>query len=93
MLVWAIAACGCYAPDSGEPGPGPLIELDLLLAPARFEAPLLSPDGAWISYLAPVEGAMNFFLAPVDDPHNARQVSHRVGRGVQAREPCLSRDA
>ena len=67
--------------------PGPLIELERLLAPPSVDAPHISPDGAWLSYLAPVEGAMNFFVLPVENPEaSPRQISDRQGRGIQARD-------
>ena len=87
LLVLVLgSSCRKAEPEGRSSAPGPLIELQTLLAPPAIEAPLLSPDGRWISYVRPVSGAMNFFVAPVADPHNERQVSDRLGRGVQARD-------
>ena len=62
----------------------PLLPLQLLLAPDEFVAPQISPDGLWISYIAPSEGAANLFVAPVSDPRHGKPVTHYTQRGVQA---------
>jgi Tol biopolymer transport system component len=62
----------------------PLLPLQLLLAPDEFVAPQISPDGMWISYIAPSEGAANLFVAPVSDPRHGKPITHYTQRGVQA---------
>ncbi|MEO8450025.1 MAG: S9 family peptidase [Gemmatimonadota bacterium] len=76
------ASCGGERPRSAEPDS--LFSLKTLLAPATYVAPTVSPDGRWVSYLKPVEGAMNLFVAPVDSLAAARALTHRTGRGLQA---------
>jgi dipeptidyl aminopeptidase/acylaminoacyl peptidase len=44
----------------------------------------LSPDGAKISYLAPLEGVLNVFVAPIGDPESAKSVTKETVRGVPA---------
>lgn len=44
----------------------------------------VSPDGKWVSYLAPEEGVLNVWVAPVDAPRQGRCVTHDRGRGIQA---------
>jgi dipeptidyl aminopeptidase/acylaminoacyl peptidase len=61
-----------------------MIPLKTLLAPASYVAPRISPDGKLISYIAPLDGAPNFFVVPVDDIEAARPVTNHVGRGVRA---------
>ena len=79
----AALALGCSrSPDASSPAA--LIPLQTLLAPATNLAPQLSPDGRWISFLRPVEGALNFFVAPVDSIASARPLTTRTGRGIQA---------
>ena len=63
--------------------PGPLLPLSRLLAPATNQAPLLSPDGRWLSFLRPVDGALNLFVAPVDSLDAVRALTARRGRGLQ----------
>ena len=43
----------------------------------------LSPDGAWLSYLAPVDGVMNIWVAPRSDTTAAHPVTTLAGRGVR----------
>ena len=43
----------------------------------------LSPDGSQISYLAPLDGVLNVWVAPRDDVGAARAVTHDTGRGIR----------
>ena len=43
----------------------------------------ISPDGAHISYLAPLDGVLNVWIAPVGETSNARAVTHDQGRGIR----------
>jgi len=43
----------------------------------------LSPGGRWISYLAPVEGVLNVWVAPANEPERARPVTDDRGRGIR----------
>jgi dipeptidyl aminopeptidase/acylaminoacyl peptidase len=43
----------------------------------------ISPDGRWISYLAPLEGVQNVWVAPVGDPGAARPVTRDTRRGIR----------
>lgn len=42
----------------------------------------ISPDGTRISFRAPKDGVMNVWVAPVDDPSDARPVTDDQGRGI-----------
>ena len=64
--------------------PDSLFALETLLAPATTVAPQVSPDGRWISFLRPVDGAMNLFVAPIDTLSAARPVAI----AVKERGPC-----
>lgn len=43
----------------------------------------ISPDGAYLSYLAPVEGVLNVWIATVDDPDSARPITRDEERGIR----------
>jgi dipeptidyl aminopeptidase/acylaminoacyl peptidase len=43
----------------------------------------LSPDGKYISYLAPHDGVLNIHVAPLDDFGSARPVTFESGQGVR----------
>ncbi len=61
----------------------PLIPRTELLGSPRQFSPRLSPDGSLISYVAPTDGVLNLWIAPVADLSQARQVTFDRGRGVQ----------
>ena len=46
-------------------------------------SPQVSPDGTHISFLAPVDGVLNVWVAPADDISSARPVTHDTGRGIR----------
>lgn len=92
LAAWvaAVAAPGlAYSPDANTrgvpPAQVPLIPRDVLFAnPDRAQA-RLSPDGAWVSYLAPLEGVLNIWIRPADAPDDAeaRPLTTDRGRGVR----------
>lgn len=43
----------------------------------------VSPDGAYISFLAPRDGVLNVWVAPRDLPQEARPVTADTGRGIR----------
>lgn len=77
------APCGS-APDSGlaEDRP-PLLPFRLLFAPAAHQAPLVSPDGRWVSYIGRHQDAYNIFAGPIDDIAAAKPLTAESGRGIQ----------
>ena len=64
--------------------PPALIPRDVLFGnPYRSQA-RISPDGARISYLAPVDGVMNVWVGPADEPDAAQPVTSDTGRGIRS---------
>src|SRR5688572_24468959 len=47
------------------------------------EAPALSPDGAQLLYLAPVQGVMNVWVGPVGRLDDAKPVTQDALRGIR----------
>ncbi len=43
----------------------------------------ISPDGSQLSYLAPVDGVLNVWVGPADDPAAAQPVTRDSGRGIR----------
>ena len=43
----------------------------------------ISPDGSKISYLAAVDGVLNVWVGPIDEPEAARPVTHDKKRGIR----------
>jgi dipeptidyl aminopeptidase/acylaminoacyl peptidase len=42
----------------------------------------ISPDGASLAYVAPLDGVRNLFVAPLADPQAGRPVSHAIDRDI-----------
>ncbi len=61
----------------------PLIPRQVLFGNPDKAQARLSPDGSRISYLAPVEGVLNVWVGPADDPDAARPVTNDTGRGIR----------
>ncbi|RIV87856.1 S9 family peptidase [Aurantiacibacter zhengii] len=60
----------------------PLIPRDHLFGnPTRAQGKI-SPDGKWVSWMAPWEGVMNVFLAPADDPDTPRRMTSATDRPI-----------
>jgi len=43
----------------------------------------VSPDGSKLAFLAPLNGVLNVWVAPVDAPERAEPVTRDTGRGIQ----------
>ena len=60
----------------------PLIPRDHLFGnPTRAQGKI-SPDGKWVSWMAPWEGVMNVFMAPADNPDNPRRMTSAKDRPI-----------
>jgi len=53
----------------------PLIPRAALFGNPTRAAGQISPDGRWLSWLAPLEGVLNIWLAPASDPDAARAIT------------------
>jgi len=42
----------------------------------------ISPDGRWIAYQAPIDGVLNLWLAPTDEPQRARPLTAYTDRKI-----------
>ncbi len=82
-LAAAVAVNGCASMSGGSAGEAELIPRELLFGnPSRAQA-RLSPDGAYMTWLAPDEGILNVWIAPSGDPDAARALTSDRGRGVR----------
>lgn len=61
----------------------PLIPRKLLFGNPDRAMVQLSPDGKNLSWLAPLDGVLNVWVAPRDDPESARPVTQDTGRGIR----------
>jgi dipeptidyl aminopeptidase/acylaminoacyl peptidase len=60
-----------------------IIERRVLFGNPERAAVQISPDGRYLSFLAPKEGVLNLFVAPRDEPTQARAITDDRGRGIQ----------
>ncbi len=79
-------------PAPTDPAPPPaakgnpredLIPRDVLLGNPQRAAVKISPDGKWLSYLAPVNGVMNIHVAPVGKLDQAKAVTADTTRPIR----------
>ena len=90
ILVGSLALAACAAPgDEVASAPAPAVaEAPLIPRSAIFGNPTraqgkISPDGRHVSWLAPVNGVLNVFVAPASDPSAARAVTRETRRNLQ----------
>lgn len=61
----------------------PLIPREVLFGNPERTMARLSPDGAQLGFLAPVDGVLNVWVGPASDPETARPVTQDNNRGVR----------
>ncbi len=87
LLVGAAAGLGSAL---GMPGPAPatspirLIPRRVLFAGADHSVVRLSPDGRRIAFLAPVDGVLNLWVAPLADVAKARPLTRVTDRDLSS---------
>jgi dipeptidyl aminopeptidase/acylaminoacyl peptidase len=76
FLLSVLTAC--------TPTEDPLIPRAVLFGDPDRAGLQISPDGNFISFLAPVNGVMNVWIAPTQDIEQARPVSQSTVRGIRS---------
>ena len=61
----------------------PLIPRQVLFGNPDRTSPQISPDGARLAFLAPVDGVLNVWVGPADDPSAASPVTDDRERGIR----------
>jgi len=61
----------------------PLIPRDVLFGNPDRANVRISPDGKTLSFLAALDGVLNVWVAPVDDPSKAKAVTSDTSRGIR----------
>jgi len=82
MLILLSRDGHCSPSPLGEDGS--LIPRQILFGNPDKTSVKISPDGSRISYLAPVNGVLNLWVAPVGDPLRARPVTNDTNRGIRS---------
>ncbi len=83
----ALLLTACGSAPSVEQAPRPqiaaeLIDRELLFGNPQRSQGRLSPDGTRMSFLAPLNGVMNLWVAPAGDIDKAQAVTRNTGRGI-----------
>jgi dipeptidyl aminopeptidase/acylaminoacyl peptidase len=65
-----------------ESGAAALLPRALLFGNPTRAAPQISPDGRHINFIAPLDGVLNVWVAPVDDLGAARPITRDRNRGI-----------
>jgi dipeptidyl aminopeptidase/acylaminoacyl peptidase len=60
----------------------PLIPREVLFGNPVRSGGKISPDGQWLSWMAPLDGVMNVFMAPYAAPDQARAMTHATDRPI-----------
>ena len=76
-VLLAAAAMAFTTPILGADAPPPLIERAKLFGNPTRTGGQLSPDGKWLGFIAPRDGVLNVWVAPVDRPDEARAADRR----------------
>ncbi len=74
--------CGMSEQARGDEKP-PMIPRHVLFGNPDRAALKISPNGQYLSYLAPVDGVLNVWVGPRDNPSAARPVTKDTDRGVR----------
>jgi hypothetical protein len=72
------------ASSAGAADPAPLTPRTAFFGNPVKAAGQLSPDGQWLSWLAPKDGVLNVWVAPADRPGDARAMTDEKSRPVAA---------
>lgn len=79
MITLIILTAVCIAEENTS-----LIPRALLFGNPDKTATRISPDGSMLSFLAPVNGVLNVWVGPADQPENAKRVTNDTYRGTQS---------
>jgi dipeptidyl aminopeptidase/acylaminoacyl peptidase len=82
LLMMGLAA-GCASDPIWTSENTPLIERDLIFGNPEKAGAAISPDGTRLAYLAPVDGVLNVWVGPLDDPQAATPVTNDSERGIR----------
>lgn len=72
------------APAPASAAPVPLIERAKLFGNPSKIAAAVSPDGKWLSWIAPRDGVLNVWVAPIGKPDQARPLTAEKTRPIRS---------
>lgn len=68
---------------SAAPIAAPLIPREALFGNPTRAGGQISPDGQWLSWLAPLDGVLNIWIAPARNPDDARAITRAADRPIR----------
>jgi dipeptidyl aminopeptidase/acylaminoacyl peptidase len=83
LLAALVAATQTQAVARASAEDTPLIPRQVLFGNPDKAGPKISPDGTRLAFLAPVDGVLNVWVGPADDPGAAQPVTHDKHRGIR----------
>jgi dipeptidyl aminopeptidase/acylaminoacyl peptidase len=85
LLVAAVACAAALATAAAAADmTAPLIERQKLFGNPTRAMGRLSPDGKWLAFIAPRDGVLNVFVAPVNAPAAAKPLTNEKMRPIRA---------
>lgn len=81
IIIAGIALCSIV---EASKAPAKLIKREILFGNPDRVSPSLSPDGKFISFLAPSQGVLNIWVAPHDDVSKAIVITKEKKRGIRS---------
>lgn len=90
MAAGLLSACTTYQEEppmtanaATVPAEADLISRDALFGNPTRSAGRLSPDGKWLSWLAPKDDVLNVWMAPADNPDAAKAMTSSTDRPIR----------
>ncbi|GMV30001.1 MAG: putative peptidase [Rhodanobacteraceae bacterium] len=86
LILAAAIAAACAGPVFAGPASNDTVELisrDALFGNPEKLAVQISPDGKYLSWVAPLDGVLNIWVAPADAPAKAKAVTDDRARGIR----------
>jgi dipeptidyl aminopeptidase/acylaminoacyl peptidase len=85
LILAAAIAAACASPVAAEKAPADveLISRDALFGNPEKIGVQLSPDGKYLSWVAPLDGVLNIWVAPAGDLAKAKAVTDDKARGIR----------
>ena len=95
VCLATVAACDSRSPETPAPAavargdtaeagtPAKLIPRDIIFGNPDRTSARISPDGKFLSWLAPKGGILNVWVAPIDDAASAKVVTNDTYRGIR----------
>jgi dipeptidyl aminopeptidase/acylaminoacyl peptidase len=84
LLAAAAAALPLAAIPALAQGQVPLIARDKFFGNPTKTAGRLSPDGKWLSWIAPRDGVLNIYVAPASNPAAAKPLTNERQRPIRS---------